>query len=103
MFTSLCGYMVTTVTVTVSMSIRERQKHYGWLARGNTKARRGRHYGSQGEKRHLSTVRLYPNDCVPIRKQLFAYTRFKQLYRQPFIYSVDGSLCFKTKSGGHHC
>ena len=72
MFTSLCGYMVTTVTVTVSMSIRERQKHYG--LQGGTQGLAGEDIKGCRERNGTSLlfaytqtiVRLYANNCVPI-------------------------------------
>ena len=79
MFTSLCGYMVTTVTVTVSMSIRERQKHYGLqgetlrLAGEDTMARRERNGIFRPCAYTQTIVCLYANNCSPI-PDLNSYT-----------------------------
>ena len=64
--------MVTAVTVTVSMSIRERQKHYG--LQGETQGLAGEDIKGCRERNGTSLlfaytqtiVRLYANNCVPI-------------------------------------
>ena len=63
---------------------------------GNIKAHRGKNYGQKGERRYLSVVRLYPNDCSPIRKWLCDYTRFEAFQNDRVLLFADAFELFQS-------
>jgi len=81
--------MVTAVTVTIYVLS---------IAGGRIKAHREEVTRKQGERPYLSIVFLYPNNCLPKRKRLCAYTLFQAL--QKHVSTTPCKLIINTLADG---